>query len=148
MLVQFEINNTDLDEWADNRDEIHQRFAAGLCRAFHIPEKNIRVDRFERDKGVVHICVLPPYGKDVIDNLHGTAKDAAARMQAVRECCIDLHAHVESMTLGEFGLKIEDKLMDPRWNKTYIWPNSNPNEGEYWSTPINQGGKPYYCPSG
>ncbi len=102
----------------------------------------------DRDKGIIYLCVLPPYGKNVVDSLNGSAPDAVVRMQAVRKCCNDVRVNVESITLGEFGLNIEDRLMDPRWNKTYVWANSNSDEGEYWSTPIVQGDKPYYCPSG
>jgi hypothetical protein len=144
----LELNNTDMDRWVANKDGIREEFAAALCRAFEIPEKKIRVDNVERDKGIIYLCVQPPYGKKVIDSLNGSAVDAAARMQAVRKCCRDLNANVESITLGELGLKIEDRLMDPRWNKNYVWPDSNPNEGDYWATPIIRGGKPYYCPSG
>jgi hypothetical protein len=148
IVIQFEVNTTDMDDWAANKNTIRERFAAGLCEAFMIPEKNIRVDDVDRDKAVVFLRVLPPYGKDVVDSLNGTALDAAARMRAVRKCCVDLNLNVESVTLGEFGLKIEDKLMDPRWNKTYSWSKGDPNDGHFWVTPIDQGGKPYFCPSG
>ena len=137
-----------MDQWVANTDGIRERFAAVLCQAFHIPDKKIRVDGVDADKCIILLCVLPPYGKNVIDSLNGTATDAAARMQAVRKCCLDVNANVESITLGELGLKVEDKLMDPRWNRKYAWPNSSPDDGQYWADPIDQGGRPYYCPSG
>jgi hypothetical protein len=146
--IKLGLDGTNIDKWVANEDGIQQRFAAALCKAFLIPANKIRVENFERDKGVIHLCVLPPFGKNVIDSLNGTALDAAARMDAVRKCCLDFSASIESITLGEFGLKIEDRLMDPRWNKNYVWAHSNRDEGQHWATPIIQGGKPYYCPSG
>jgi hypothetical protein len=148
MIIQLDINNSNIEQWVVNQDGIREKFGTDLCQAFGIPKKNIRVANVDRDKGIIHLGVLPPYGKNVIDNLNGVAPDAAARMQAVRKCCNDVRANVESITLGEFGLKIENRLMDERWNKVYVWPNSDPSEGEYWPTPIQQGGEPYYCPSG
>jgi hypothetical protein len=148
IIIRLEVNNNNMDRWVANTDGIREQFGATLCRAFLIPNKNIRVDRVEGDEGIIYLCVLPPYGKNVIDSLNGSAPDALSRIEAVRKCCRDLNANIESITLGEFGLKIEDRLMDPRWNKKYIWPNSKPDEGHYWANPIMQGGRPYYCPSG
>ncbi|CAF1207748.1 unnamed protein product [Adineta steineri] len=73
--------------------------------------------------------------------------DALAEMEAMHKCCKDIDENVESITLGEFGLEIEGRLMDPRWDKNYVW-SSKDSAGEYWENPRNQGGKPYYCPSG
>lgn len=148
VIIQLELNKTNMERWDVNSDGIRERFGAALCQAFGIPDKKIRVDRVDRDKGIVYLCVQPPYGKNVVDGLNGTDPDAAARMKAVRQCCLDLNANIESITLGEFGLKVEDKLMDPRWNKIYIWPGENIPEGQLWSQPIMTGGQPYYCPSG
>ena len=148
MVIQLDMSNTDIEQWIGNQDGIQDKFGTNLCQAFGIPNKNIRVANVDRDKGIINLCVLPPFGKNVIESLNGSAPDAVARMQAVRKCCNDVRANVESITLGEFGLKIENKLMDPRWNKVYVWPNSDKSEGQYWSTPIQQGGEPYYCPSG
>ncbi|CAF1418472.1 unnamed protein product, partial [Rotaria sordida] len=126
-----------MKQWAINTDGIQERFSAALCQAFGIPPKYIRVDSIDSDEAIINICIRPPYGKNVIDSLNGTAPAAAVRMQAVRKCCCDLKANVESITLGEFdGVK------------KYAWSNNNPDEGQYWSNPINQDGKPYYCPSG
>ncbi|CAF3522358.1 unnamed protein product, partial [Rotaria sordida] len=148
ILIRLDTDRTDMKKWAINIDGIQERFGAGLCQAFGIPSTCIRVDSIDADEAIINMCIRPPYGKNVVDSLNGTAPDAAVRMQAVRKCCCDFNANVESITLGEFGLKIEDRLMDPRWNKKYAWSNDNPDEGQYWSNPINQGGKPYYCPSG
>lgn len=148
VIIQLELNVTDIQRWEANVDGIQEQLGAALCRAFRIPDKKIRVDRVEGDKGMIYLRVQPPYGKNVIDGLNGTDPDAAARMKAVRQCCLDLNANIESITLGEFGLKIEDKLMDPRWNKIYIWPGETVPEGILWAQPIMQGGRHYYCPSG
>ncbi|CAF3008535.1 unnamed protein product [Rotaria sp. Silwood2] len=148
ITIRLDADRTDMKQWAVNTDGIQERFVAALCQAFAIPTQSIRVDSIESDEAMIYMYIEPPYGKVVVDSLNGTAPDAAARMQAIRKCCCDLNANVESITLGEFGLKIEDRLMDPRWNKKYAWSNNNPDEGQYWPNPINQGGKPYYCPSG
>ena len=148
VIIQLELNKTDMQRWEANTEGVREQLAAALCRAFRIPDKKIRVDRVEGDKGMVYLRVQPPYGKNVIDGLNGTDPDAVARMKEVRQCCLDLNANIESITLGEFGLKIEDKLMDPRWNKVYIWPGETIPEGQLWAQPIMQGGQPYYCPSG
>ena len=148
IVIKLELNRVDIERWANNTDGIREQFASALCQALVVPAKNIRVVDIDRNQGIIFLCVQPPFGKKVIDSLNGSAPDAVARMQAVRKCCRELNAVVESITLGEFGLKVEDRLMDPRWNKIYVWPNSDSDKGEYWAKPINQGGKPYYCPSG
>ena len=147
-MIQLEVDKTDMDQWEANSDGIRERFAANLCEAFGIPKKQIRVERVDREKAVIHLVVFPPYGQQVVDGLNGGAKDAAARMRAVRQCCVDIDAQVESITLGEFGLKIEHRLMDPRWNKKYSWPPGNLPGEHYWAKPLIYGGKPYHCPSG
>ncbi|CAF4594418.1 unnamed protein product [Rotaria sp. Silwood1] len=146
--IRLDTDRTDMKQWAVNTDGIQERFVAALCQAFLIPIKSIRIDSIEPDDGNLFLFVEPPYGKNVVDSLNGTAPDAAARMKAVRKCCCDLNANVESITLGEFNLKVEHRLMDPRWNKKYAWSNNNPDKEQYWANPINQGGKPYHCPSG
>lgn len=148
VIVQLELDTTNMNRWVANDDNVQEQFSSNLCKAFLIPTKNIRVDNVDRNKGMIYLIVKPPYGKKVVDSLNGAAPDAAARMQAVRKCCEDMNASVESITLGEFGLKVEDKLMDPRWNKIYGWQQDTEKNIQFWSSPINQGGRPYYCPSG
>ncbi|CAF3537907.1 unnamed protein product [Rotaria socialis] len=148
IIIQLDSDKTDLKQWAANTNGIQEKFSGTLCQAFKIPTQAMRIGGIGIDTGIINLFVQPPYGQNVVDSLNGTAPDALARMNAVRKCCQDLNANVESMTLGEFGLKVEDKLMDPRWNKKYAWPDSPPEQGQYWKTPIDQGGKPYYCPSG
>ncbi len=148
IMIQLEVDDSDMDQWENNVDGIRERFLANLCEALDIPSENIRMDGVDQNKAMIFLCVLPPYGKIVVDRLNGGAPDAAARMQAVRKCCLDIDANVESITLGEFGLNIEDKLMDPRWNKKYGWPGRTAADEEYWATPLNRGGKSYFCPSG
>ena len=137
-----------MEAFRTNRNNIRQRLAAGLCEALNIPVDNIRIDEVDAKRGILHLRVLPPFGRAVVDSLNGNAPDAAARMVAVRKCCIDFDAQVESFTLGEFGLQVEDRLMDPRYNKQYIWPGQTIEGGQCWAKPIDQGGKPYFCPSG
>ena len=146
-MFQLEADDAEMDQWVNNTNGIRDVFVRNLCEAFGIPNKKIRFISIDREKGIVQLRVLPPFGKQVVDGLNGGAVDAHARMQAVRKCCLDINANVESITLGEFGLRIEDRLMDPRWNKAY---GGGPGETgtEFWSTPINRGGRPYFCPSG
>ena len=148
LVIQLRMDQGDMTRWASNTGNLRERFAAALCKAFGIPDDQIHVENVELDKGVIHLVVRPPYGKNVVDGLNGNAEDAAARMAAVRICCLELDAHVESITLGEFGLQVENRLMDPRWNKKYVRPEDKEENTHYWATPIDQGGKPYFCPSG
>ncbi|UJR21795.1 hypothetical protein I4U23_024870 [Adineta vaga] len=146
-MIQLDADDAYMNQWDTNKGGIRERFVDNLCEAFGVPKNKIRIIRVDREKAIIHLCVLPPYGKKVVDSLNGGAADAVARMYAVRKCCLDVDAHVESITLGEFGLKIENRLMDPRWNKKYGWAPGEP-QAHFWATPINQGGKPYFCPSG
>lgn len=148
LIIQLRMDEGEMERWGSNANSLRERFAAALCKAFGIPEKQINVDDVELSKGVIHLIVRPPYGKNVVDSLNGNAEDAASRMAAVRKCCLELDAHVESITLGEFGLEVENRLMDPRWNKKYVRPEEVTADTHYWATPIDQGGKPYFCPSG
>ena len=84
----------------------------------------------------------------MIDSLNGTSLDSPARIKAVRESCSSVKGQVESITLGEYGLSIDRKLMDAKWNREYLWTKSAAGEGEYWEKSIDRGGKPYFCPSG
>lgn len=146
--VHLDVDKTDSKQWANNSDGIQQKFCAALCQAMDIPEASASVDNFEADDGTLNITIDPPYGSKVVDGLNGTAPDSVARMQALRRICRAHRIEIHSIVLGEFGLKIEAKLMDPRWNKVYVWPTSPKMEGDYWAKPIDQGGKPYFCPSG
>ena len=148
IAIQLDVNKNDMGPWKDNNNDLRERFCAGLCQAFQIPKGQIQFDRVGPAEGLVHVRVLPPHGAKVADCLNGNALDAAARMKALKKCCRDLHADIESITLGEFGLKVKDKLMDPRWNKEYIWSNVSDPKGSYWKGSLDRGGKPYFCPTG
>jgi hypothetical protein len=66
----------------------------------------------------------------------------------VRKCCLAIKAEIGSITLGDFDLSIDQKLMDPTWNRQYVWTRSDDDDGQYWQKPIDRGGRPYFCPSG
>ena len=68
-------------------------------------------------------------------------------MAPLRQCFAHLNVKVESITLGEIGMGIQEGFMDPMWNKTYVGPGSNDAAGRYWKDPVSQGNRPYYCPS-
>ncbi|CAF3732250.1 unnamed protein product [Rotaria sp. Silwood1] len=116
--------------------------------ALLIPDGNIRITRVESGSVIVIGYVMPPYGKNVIEGLNGNARDSAARIEAVRQSCSSYNGQVESITLGDFGLSIDHKLMDPAWNRKYLWSPEDPEKGEYWKRSLNRGGRPYFCPSG
>lgn len=148
VTLQLEPNVPELKILANNTNGIQEKLNAGLCQSFRIPDKTIRIKEIQIEKALADLLVQPPYGKNVIEGLNGTAVDAVEKVQAMRKCFQDLNINVQSIILGEFGLKIQDKLMDPRWNKTYVGPNSENENGDFWVQPIDRGGKPYYCPSG
>ena len=138
----------DVKQWSNNSDQIQEKFGAALCEAFLIPLGNIRITGIDSRDGNIQAYVVPPYGKNVIDSLNGTATDSPARIKSVRECCLAFKGKIESIGLGEMGLSIDDKLMDPLWNRKYLWAKSDTEEGEFWEKSIDRGGKPYFCPSG
>ena len=138
----------ELRKWANNDDNIQEKCISELCRAFGVPNKAIRVDRVDADDQDLVFVAEPPYGKKVVDGLNGNAPDAAVRMKKVRECLQQVGLNVKSITLGDFDLNIDDRLMDPTWNKIYRWPDESTEKGDYWSKPLIRGGKPYFCPSG
>lgn len=148
IILHLDKNDANVDQWIAKDDRSKERFAKNLCEAFGIPTNKIQIERIDTGEGVIHLRVVPPYGKDVIDRMNGHAPDAAARMNAVRKCCEDLHVPVKSLTFGDLGLEIEDKLMDPRWNRVYPWPDEKVSDGVFWKDPIDRGHRPYYCPSG
>lgn len=138
----------DVEQWSKNSDRIQEKFSAALCEAFLIPLGNIRITGIDSPDANIHAYVVPPYGKNVIDSLNGTAKDSPVRIKAVRECCLAFKGKIESIGVGEMGLSIDKKLMDPLWNRKYLWAKSDTEEGEFWEKSIDRGGKPYFCPSG
>lgn len=148
LQISIHMEEMNVNQWANNSDGIQEKFGDALCEAFRIPLGNIRVVGVEADQANIRACVLPPYGKDVIDGLDGTAEDSPMRIKAVRECCVVFKGKIESIRLGDFGLSIDHKLMDSTWNKKYLWSKSEGDEGEYWEKSIDRGGKPYFCPSG
>ncbi|CAF3917767.1 unnamed protein product [Adineta steineri] len=148
--VMFELvrDTSFMNQFKSNSNGVQERFIEGLCQAFLIPTGNIRMKDIDCDKAIICIIVLPPYGEDVVKILNGGVEDAVARKEAMCKCCRDINANVDSLILGEFGLEIKGELMDPRWNKNYAWSSNDSAGGEYWASPINQGGRPYHCPSG
>ena len=148
MIIRLIINSFDADALRENRNNILQRLAGELCAAFGIPTGKIHVEKVDSDKDRLHLRVLCPHGRDVVGALNGNAPDAAKRMAAVKKCCEELGLPIESVTLGEFGLHVENRLMDERFNKRYAFEHEKGDGLFYWKTPLLYGGKPYYCPSG
>jgi hypothetical protein len=146
--ITIHLEEVNMNEWLKNVNKIQDKFISALCQAFLIPIGSIRIINVECGSVLIRAYVEPPYGKNVIDSLNGTAPDSPARLKAVRECCLSVKGNVQSITLGKYGLSIDRKLMDPLWNRKYLWFKSDTDEGEYWEKPIDRGGKPYFCPSG
>ena len=146
LLIQ--LTNVDVEQWSTNANGIREQFGVALCLAFVIPIDQIRIDGFEPDDMTLKAVVLAPYGKTVTDCLNGTAPDSAARIEAIQKCCASMNVKIQTITLGTAGLNIEDRLMDPQWNRKYTFPDEQTEDGEYWVEPLIRGGKPYHCPSG
>jgi hypothetical protein len=148
MPMSIHLEEADINEWTKNINRIQDQFSSSLCRAFDIPDMSIRITEVKYGSVIIIAYVLPPYGSNVIDCLNGVASDSPARIKAVRKCCLAVKGKIQSITLGDCGLSIDHKLMDPMWNRIYAWSNKNSNEGQFWEKPLNRGGKPYFCPSG
>jgi hypothetical protein len=148
MMFRLQTPKSDRNSWTQNDDQFREKFCSGLCRVIGIPPGNIKLKQFDAEGGLIYLYVIAPHGKVVVDRLNGNAPDTAARVVAVRKYFEEQHMKVESLTLGEFGLKVEQRLMDPRFNKTYSGAFEDSGNGVNWTTPINQGGKPYHCPRG
>lgn len=148
LSIAIKLVDVNTDEWLTNQNGIQDQFIIALCMAFLIPTNKMRVDGFTSTNSTLQIFALPPYGKNVIESLNGTSVDSSARIEAVRKCCSSMHVKVESISLGDCGLNIENKLMDPQWNRKYTFSNEDADGGQYWETPLDRGGKPYFCPSG
>ena len=136
-----------MKHWATNRQNIWERFGADLCRALRIPERQIQVERVDRAPGLVYLRVRPPHGTNVVDRLNGNALDAKDRMEDVRGCLARLNIKVDSLTLGEVGLGIQEDFMDAVWDTTYWKSGGSDERAVHWKDPISQGNRPYYCPS-
>ena len=146
--ISIHLKGPDFNEWSKNVNGIQEKFSSALCQAFLIPNGSILIIKVDRGSIIISGQVKPPYGKSIIDSLNGTALDSPARIKAVRECCSRFGGTIESITIGEFNLSIGHKLMDPLWNRKYLWAKSDTEKGQYWEKPIDRGGKPYFCPSG
>jgi len=146
--VSFRLLNANLKEWENNVNKIQEKFCSSLCQAFGIKDGSIKIKGIESGSVIIRAYVSPPHGKTVVDSLNGALTDSPQRISAVRQCLSTFDGEIESITLGEFGLEIDKKLMDPKWNRKYVHTANDPDGGEYWDKPIPRGGKPYYCPSG
>jgi len=137
-----------INQWSTNTNGIQDQFSVTLCVVLLIPIDKIRVDGLASDNSTLQAYVLPPYGKNVIDNLNDTAPDSTARIEALQKCCLSMNAKIETIKLNDFVLNIEDRLMDPQWNQKYIFLDEECEDGQYWTYPLDRGGKNYNCPSG
>lgn len=150
--IAIHLEKANYNNWSTNVNGIQDTFTSALCRAFLIPLKSVKstsVTRVEQAGVViVHALVSPSYGKNVADCLNGTAADSPQRIQAIAQCWDPSNGKIESITLGDTGLSIDNKLMDPKWNKIYRWPSDNDDKADYWSGSIDRGGQSYFCPSG
>ncbi|CAF1324975.1 unnamed protein product [Adineta steineri] len=136
-----------MNQFKNNSNEVQERFIKSLCQAFSIPSGEIRIKNIDCDKAIICILISKPHGTVVVKILIGGVEDAVARKEAVCKCFSDINANVDSIILGEVALEVEGRRMDPRWNKNYVSSSNDPT-GQYWANSINQGGKPYFCPSG
>jgi phosphoribosylformylglycinamidine (FGAM) synthase PurS component len=43
IMIQLEVDDSDMDQWENNVDGIRERFLANLCEALDIPSENIHI---------------------------------------------------------------------------------------------------------
>jgi hypothetical protein len=146
--ITIHLEQVSMSQWARNINKIRDKFITALCQAFRIPNGTIRVLKVEVGSVLIRAYVEPPYGNKIIESLNGTALDSPARVKAVHECCLSVKGSVQSITLGKFSSSVDRKLMNPSWNRKYLWWKSDTENGEYWEKQIDPGAKPYICPSG
>ncbi len=131
--------DADFNTWSSNKSAIQQQFCSALSNAFNLPKDAIRIVRVEQGSAILHARIQPPHGQVVIDKVSNT--------DIIQKCCTKFNSRIYSITLGEFGLTVEKRVMDPRWNKVYVHSHGQPG-GTYWAGSLNRGGKPYFCPKG
>lgn len=142
------MDGANIDQWSKNSNHIQEEFSSSLCRALRIPDRSIRISGIESGSVIIHAYVFAPYGINFIDSLNGTAPDSAERIKSFQRCCAAVAADIRSITIGDFALSIDHRLMDQQWNRRYLYSRFDNEKGEYWEGSINRGGKPYFCPSG
>lgn len=140
---------TDSDGSSEVSNEQKDSFKNALSKALDIPEISVEIEEVKVEDKVVHGKFRKPYGKKAVDVFNGTASDSVDRMEKLRVECESFGVKLDTITLGEYNLDVEDRLMDPKWNITYRWPNEPNSTGtNYWDKSLVRGGKPYFCPSG
>lgn len=137
----------DFEAWSTNRAAIRQQFCATLSNSLGFPKDTIRITRVEQGSTILRILIVAPYGQDFLEKFSGTDSRTLKHMESLQKCCKKFNSRICSVTLGETGLDIQEKIMDPRWNRTYTYEYGAPG-GTFWTGSIDQGGKPYFCPKG
>jgi len=137
----------DFHRWSTNQSAIRQQFCANLTNIFQLPKDSLRIVRVEQGSAVLHIIAPVPYGQVMVEKLAKDSEIARLNMEKLKECCRKFASPLCSVTLGEMGLKIEDRVMDPSWNRIYVFSRGQTN-GTFWLGSLDRGGKPYFCPKG
>jgi len=115
-----------------------------------LPPDALTIERVEKGSVILHLVIHPPHGQLVVEQISRHEKNdpsSALNVEAIQKCCEKFNSHLHSIILGKYGLTIEKRLMDFKWNKRYVDRHGKAG-GIYWSTPLNRGGKPYFCPEG
>lgn len=137
----------DFDAWSTNREAIRQRFCAALSNTLGFPKDTIRIARVEQGSTILRILILAPHGQEFLEKFTGVDSRVLQQMELLQKCCAKFNSRICSVTLGECGLDIQEKIMDPRWNKVYTYTYGSP-DGTHWVGSLDRGGKPYFCPKG
>jgi hypothetical protein len=139
--------DADFETWSKNESAIQQRFCATLSKTFELPADSIRITRVEQGSTILHIIVRPPHGEVIIKKLSSTDSISYKNNDLIEECGKRCDCRIYSIVLGKFGLSVEERVMDPRWNKVYTHSYGQ-SDGTFWTGSLDRGGKPYFCPKG
>lgn len=99
------------------------------------------------------MLIQAPHGKQVADALScepersNLRREKTQYIHRIEHCLSKFKARLYSIAIGDLGLKTDEAVMDPIWNRIYDLPNTNLNT-TYWPDAIDRGGHPYFCPIG
>jgi hypothetical protein len=127
----------DYESWQRSESGASKKsvYIAQICKQLNIPHDAFRIERIEAGSTLVYGVVLPPHGKVVMK--YFSVDDAELDSLSQRD-------KITMITLGRFGLNVNDQVLFPTWNRVY----SDESGGTYWTGSLDRAGKPYYCPVG
>lgn len=127
----------DIADWDESKNGARKKdaYITQICRQLNIPPHAFKIERIEAGSTRVYGIVRPPYGEVVLD--YFSVDDV--ELKNLSESGI-----ITSITLGRFGLNVNDQALFPRWNRVYF----SGTDGTHWTGSLDRAGKPYFCPTG